>query len=303
MPIESLLAARLAAIAEGAPGIDYDTPYGPGEAAELNVTDQSIPGLHGEIGLRIYRQPNPPAGPMPALVWCHGGGFVFGDLDMPEGDQTSRAVAARTGGTVVSVDYRLVTEDANQYPIPLDDVVAAYAWAVDHAAELGTEPRRIALGGASAGANLVCGATLRLHDTHRAVPPLLLPIYPLVHQQLPPYSEELAAKLADVPPEHLIELPDIADITEFFLGGKEPDAYAFPASAPDLSGYPRTVIVNDEYDTLRASGEAFAEQLQAAGVDVRVVLVPGVFHGHLNLIGYPPAVETFALMAQEVSAL
>jgi acetyl esterase/lipase len=222
---------------------------------------------------------------------------------MPEGDQTSRAVAARTGGTVVSVDYRLVTEDANKYPVPLDDVVAAYTWAVDHAAELGTEPHRIALGGASAGGNLVCGAALRLRDAGGPLPPLLLPIYPIVHQVLPPYSDELTAKLAEAPPDHVIDVPDVASMNDFFLGGGAVEHYAFPALAPDLAGFPRTVIVNDEYDTLRASGEAFGEQLAAAGVDVRVVLVPGVLHGHLNSIGYPPAIETFALMAREVSTL
>lgn len=303
MPIERLLAERLAAIQAGVPGIDYDTPYGPGEQAPLDVSDQDIPGPHGPIGVRVYRQPTPRTEPAPALLWCHGGGFTFGDLEMPEGDQTSRAVAARTGGTVVSVNYRLVTEDANKYPVPLDDVVAAYSWAVDHAAELGTEPHRIALGGASAGGNLVCGAALRLRDASGPLPPLLLPIYPIVHQELPVYSEELTGKLAEAPPDQLIDLPGVASINDFFLGGAAVEHYAFPALAPDLAGFPRTLIVNAEYDTLRASGEAFGGQLAAAGVDVRVVLVPGVLHGHLNLIGYPPAIETYALMAREVSTL
>lgn len=303
MPIERLLAERLAAIQAGVPGIDYDAPYGPGESAPLDVSDQDIPGPHGPIGIRDYRQPASGAGPAPALVWCHGGGFTFGDLDMPEGDQTSRGVAARTGGTVVSVDYRLVTEDANKYPIPLDDVVAAYSWAVGHADQLGTEPHRIALGGASAGGNLVCGAALRLRDAGGPLPPLLLPIYPIVHQELPAFSDELAAKLAEAPRDQVIDLPGVATINDFLLGGAAGDHYAFPALAADLTGFPRTVIVNDEYDTLRASGEAFAEQLAEAGVDVRVELTPGVLHGHLNLVGYPPAVDTFALMAREVSTL
>jgi acetyl esterase len=303
MPLERLLAERLAAIQAGVPGIDYDTPYGPGEPALLDVSDQDIPGPHGPIGIRVYRHPTRGAGPAPALVWCHGGGFAFGDLDMPEADQTSRAVAARTGGTVVSVDYRLVTEDAHMYPIPLDDVVAAYSWAVDHADELGTQPHRIALGGASAGGNLVCGAALRLRDDGGPILPLLLPIYPLVHLDMPACSDELSAKLTEAPPDHVIDLPEVASINDFFLGGARVEHYAFAALAPDLTGFPRTVIVNDEYDTLRASGEAFAEQLAEAGVDVRVELVPGVLHGHLNLIGYPPAIETFDLMAREISTL
>ena len=98
-------------------------------------------------------------------------------------------------------------------------------------------------------------------------------------------------------------LPGVAEINDFLLGGATAEHYAFPALSSDLSGFPRTLIVNDEYDTLRASGEAFGEQLAAAGVDVRVVLVPGVLHGHLNLVGYPPAIETYALMAREISTL
>jgi acetyl esterase/lipase len=124
-----------------------------------------------------------------------------------------------------------------------------------------------------------------------------------VHQELPPFSDELTAKLAEAPPEHVIDLPGVAEINDFLLGGTAAEHYAFPALSSDLSGFPRTLIVNDEYDTLRASGEAFGEQLAAAGVDVRVVLVPGVLHGHLNLVGYPPAIETYALMAREISTL
>jgi acetyl esterase len=303
MPLERLLAERLAAIQAGMPGIDYDTPYGPGESSPLEVRDQDIDGPRGSIGVRIYRQPTPRVEPAPALVWCHGGAFVFGDLDMPEADQTSRAVAARTGGTVISVDYRLVAEGANTYPVPLDDVVAAYAWAVDHAAELGSAPHRVALGGASAGGNLVCGATLRLRDTGGPLPPLLLPMYPIVHPELPPFSDDLSVKLAEVPPEHVFDPPRVIEMNSAYVGASAPDGYAFAGLAADLTGFPRTLIVNDEYDTLRASGEAFAEQLAAAGVDVRVVLVPGVLHGHLNLTGYPPALETFALMAREISSL
>src|SRR6188472_2670313 len=108
MPLERMLSERLAAIQAGTPGVDFDTPYGPGESSPLDVHDLDLPGPHGPIGVRVYRQRPPGASPPPALVWCHGGAFQFGDLDMPEADQTSRAVAARTGGTVVSVDYRLV---------------------------------------------------------------------------------------------------------------------------------------------------------------------------------------------------
>lgn len=305
MPLHPLLAERLAVLTSNDPGgVEYDTPYGAGEATEFDIRNVAAPGPHGDIPVRVYRHLEPPAQPRPALVWCHGGGFTAGSLDMPEGDQTSRAIAARTGGTVVSVDYRLVTDTANKYPVPHDDVNAAYTWAVENAGDLNTERDRIALGGASAGANLISGVALRLRDEGGPVPPLVLPIYPIVHQRLPPFSEELASKLDEVRwTGRLIELPNVADMNAFFLGGREPDAYVAAGEAADLSGYPRTLIINAEYDTLRASGEEFTRRLREDGVEVREEFVPGVLHGHLNLIGFPPALDSFTVMAEEIRRL
>ncbi len=100
------------------------------------------------------------AHPTPALVWAHGGGFVAGDLDMPEADWVARSLAAR-GVTVVSIDYRLAS-DGWRYPTPSNDVLAAWTWTLANTADLGIDPARVSLGGASAGANLVAGAVLRL---------------------------------------------------------------------------------------------------------------------------------------------
>src|ERR687897_3032068 len=85
------------------------------------------------------------------LVWAHGGGFAGGALDMPEADSVAHALTAR-GVTVVSVDYRLAGEGC-RYPAPSDDVLAAWSWALQNSARLRIDPARLALGGASAGAN------------------------------------------------------------------------------------------------------------------------------------------------------
>jgi acetyl esterase/lipase len=108
----------------------------------------------------VYPADAAAARPTPGLVWAHGGGFAAGDLDMPEADWVARSLAAR-GVTVVSVDYRLVG-DGCRYPAPSDDVLAAWRWTLAHADELGLDRDRLAIGGASAGANLVAGAVLRL---------------------------------------------------------------------------------------------------------------------------------------------
>lgn len=117
--------------------------------------------------LRVYPADVATARPTAGLVWAHGGGFAAGDLDMPEADWVARAFAGR-GLTVVSIDYRLVGDGSGRYPAGSDDVLAAWRWTLAHADDLGVDRARLLIGGASAGANLVTGAVLRLlgHPTH-----------------------------------------------------------------------------------------------------------------------------------------
>ena len=107
---------------------------------DVAIRDTELPGPHGPVPVRIY-QPADGGGAQPALVWLHGGAFMFGDLDMPEADRTAREVCARAGAVVVSVDYRLAIGGVH-YPVPLDDCVAAARWVRDHAAELGVDSAR-----------------------------------------------------------------------------------------------------------------------------------------------------------------
>lgn len=251
------------------------TPVDPGEwrVADVDVTEAAALGPHGEVRVRIYRPEGEPEG---WLVWLHGGAWAFGELDMPEADATAREVCARGRRVVVSVDYRLAVGGVH-YPVPLDDVVAAVGWAAEQAGG------PVALGGASAGANLAAGATLRLRDEGRAVPTALLLLYPAVHPVLPTPSDELAAKLATLSPLARFDARIYGPLVENYLGAplSEAPAYAMPASA-HLAGLPPTFLHNAEYDGLRASGEAFALQLERAGVPVHLSCAPGVAHGHLN---------------------
>ncbi len=115
--------------------------------AAVPTRDLTVDGPHGPVPVRVYGDPRSTDGAdRPALLWIHGGAFMFGDLDMPEADWTAREICARTGGVVVSVDYRLAVGGVH-HPVPLDDCVAATRWLRDHAAELGVDagpdlPRR-----------------------------------------------------------------------------------------------------------------------------------------------------------------
>jgi acetyl esterase/lipase len=255
------------------------------EAPDVRVRSDAAPGPHGPVPVRVYDAAGDgaTAGDRPCLVWMHGGAFIAGNLDMPEADWFSRELAQRAGAVIVSVDYRLCN-DGVHYPVPHDDVVAAVRWTRENASELGIDPEQVSVGGASAGANLAAGAALKLRDADGQPPAGLIFVYGVAHAVVPPVSAEHATLIREVPA--MLQFPPEA--TSFFnvnyLGGpvSEGDGYAFPALA-DLRGLCPTLVLNAEYDDLRASGQAFAAALAAAGVDVRQVMLASMLHGFLNL--------------------
>jgi acetyl esterase/lipase len=267
----------------------------------VETSDESIPGPHGPIAVRVYRPPSASQRPRPGLVWVHGGGWVFGDLDMHEADWTAREVCARADAVVVSVDYRLAV-DGVTYPVPHYDVVAGVQWVRENAAELGIEPARITVGGASAGANLAAGAVLRLRDCDNWLPATLVLAYATMHSVSPPLTPALAEAFAPLPRMVRILPEDVAEMTDNYLGGTpDPHGYALPAGAV-LDGLCPTLLLDAEYDDLRASSEAFAATLVEAGVPARHVTVPGVLHGFLNLpSSVEPVDHALAVLAETVT--
>jgi len=283
---------------------EFDSWPDAGPAPDVDVRPATAPGPHGDVPVRIYEPPASVAGDRPALVWVHGGAFLGGDLDMVEADGVAREICARAGAVVVSVDYRLC-HGGITYPVPHDDVVAAIRWVRDGAVALGVDPARIAVGGASAGANLTAGAALRLRDDDGWRPVALLLAYPVAHAVLPPATASLAALMADLP-RMLRFLPeDTQFINANYLGGahSRADGYAMPAHGV-LDGLGPVVVLNAEYDDLRPSGEAFTAALARAGVDVRQVLVRDMPHGFLNrpAAALEPVDRALDLLAEVVAA-
>lgn len=225
----------------------------------------------------------------PALVWAHGGGFAGGDLDMPEAHWVATSLAAR-GITVVSVDYRHAG-GGFRYPVPSDDVLTAWRWTVEHADELGIDPTRIALGGASAGGNLVAGAVLRMlagapPQLAQVLPAGVFLAYPTLLAEQPAPDAALRALLDANPAADRFGPANVRAMYEEYLGGPVDDAPlpAVPgrAEASDLAGFPPVLMINDEADGLRVSGEVFAATLLEAGVPLELATEPGTEHGHLN---------------------
>ena len=266
--------------------------------SDLTIADRTIDGPHGPIPVRLYAPESARAG----FVWLHGGGFAAGDLDMPEADWVCRTLAA-AGIAVVSVDYRLApvpegwdrradeaTLVRKHHPAASDEGVVAFTWATSAADAGETVPwsahLRWALGGASAGGNVATATALRLVHGAGPVPDLLVLAYPTLHAVQPPHSAELTA-LLEANPEHAGFTPEvIAGMYANFIGGAVADAdlYAVPgtATADDLAGFPPTLMVNDELDALRTSGEDFARRLADAGIPIDVSVESGESHGHLN---------------------
>lgn len=230
------------------------------------------------------------AGPLSGvgLLWVHGGGFVIGDLDMPEADAVSRGFAAR-GALVVSVDYRLVADGENTFPAASDDVLRGWNWLVSEAGALGAD--RLFMGGTSAGGNLVAGAVLRMlgHEPAavlKALPAGVFLGYPTLLAVQPAPTLELRAALDARPDDDVFTPAAVLAMYETYLGGDVADAPlpAIPglAAAAKLEGFPPTIMVNCDVDELRMSGEAFAATLADAGVPVDLALQPGTGHGFLN---------------------
>jgi acetyl esterase/lipase len=189
------------------------------------------------------------------------------------------------------------------YPAASDDVIAAFRWALD--SELSPGPW--ALGGASAGANLVAGATLRMLADGAVAPALVFLAYPTLLAVQPEPDAALRAALEADPEADRFGPDAVREMYENYLGGAVDGAPlpAIPglATAEDLAQYPPTLIINGDTDELRVSGEVFAATLAAAGRDIVVVTEPGTVHGHLNRPEEPQAAASLDRVFARLAAL
>jgi acetyl esterase len=260
--------------------------------AGVDVRNLVIDGPHGPIPARAYR------GSVPSgvgLVWVHGGAFVAGDLNMAEAHWVSLELAAR-GVAVLSLDHQKALRGVH-HPVPSDEILAGWRFtAGEHL--LGVPVERLHLGGASAGANLSAGVALRLAAGAEARPASLVLVYPILHSELPAAGPAAAAAAAGLPGELRFDPDFIRAVNLNYVGSADHlvDPVAFPANG-DVRGLPATYIVNAEADDLRSSGEAFADQLSAAGVGVRLEFEPETVHGYLDSPGLPAAVRTIDRIA------
>ena len=248
------------------------------DTSGLEITDAVVPGPEGapDVPVRIYT----PVGEAvrPALLSIHGGGFVLGSMDM---DHAAAVLMAKgADAVVVSVEYRLAPE--HPYPAGLEDCYAALCWLHDHAAELGVDPTRLAVGGQSAGGGLSAGLALLARD--RGGPPLAFQLLgiPELDDRLDTPSMRT---FTDTPMWHR---PNAELSWRYYLGdlagGDDVPAYAAPSRATDLAGLPPAYVTTMEFDPLRDEGILYALGLLQAGVPVELHSFPGTFHGSAMVV-------------------
>jgi acetyl esterase len=239
------------------------------------VEDRLIPGPAGEIRLRLY-WPDA-AGPVPAIVYYHGGGHVIGSLDTH--DFIARNLCAGAGAMVASVDYRMGPE--YKFPAAVDDCFAALQWVHANAASLGADPNRIGVHGDSAGANLAAVAALMARDAGGPKLRLQSLVYPVGDYTLSGASyRKYAQGCGMLTPDsmawfarHYLRSPADAE-----------DWRASPIKAPNFTGVAPAVLVVAECDVLHDDGEGYAAALRQAGVPVEYREYPGMIHGFLGMV-------------------
>lgn len=307
--------ADLQQVVEGPETMSYTTEelLIPGPARAMSVSSDGTPNRVGSLDVPV-RSYIPDEEAWATLVWAHGGSFVHGTLDWPESDWVA-ARFAESGIRVYAVDYVLAS-DRVKAPAPANDVLAVARWASE------STGGPLALGGGSAGAHLASLAAVALGecrstasagetvagsladrevvDTVRAPDGLLL-LYPTLHRQLDE-NPAISAITRSLPDQRRFGPGRVAAMYDMFLGDAA-GTESVPAASADetcVHGYstvprvigeldashlrqlPPTIIMNADADDLRASGERFAEQLDAAGVPVTISLQPGTIHGYMN---------------------
>ncbi|MBC8140347.1 MAG: alpha/beta hydrolase [Armatimonadetes bacterium] len=236
-----------------------------------SVKDIQIPGPGGNITARVYTPAGADASaPLPVLVYFHGGGWVIAGVGAY--DSSARALANAAGAMVVSVGYRYAPE--NPFPAAHEDSYAATQYVMKNAASMGGDPKKVAVGGESAGGNLATAVCLMARDRKGLMPVHQLLVYPVTDTSLAYPSVETYKNAKPLNKAMLV----------WFVGHtvKNPKQLKSPYLAvvknPNVSGLPPATVITAEIDPLLSESKTYADKLQKAGVPVRYKMYNGVTH-------------------------
>jgi acetyl esterase len=240
------------------------------DTAGVWICEEIACGESRPVPVRIYRGGPSPA---PAVIYCHAGAFVLGNLDI---DHRQCVELARGGRcSVVSVDYRLAPE--HPYPAALDDAIAVLSWVTAHAGDLDVDVSRVAVAGSSAGAALA--ACLAQRAAGGSLPPV---VFQMLHQ--PVLDDRVTASKTEFAATPAFDGPAAELMWRHYLGSTAPSADAVPARCSQLAGVAPAFITCSEVDPLRDEALDYAQRLLRAGVATELHVFPGTCHGFDSLL-------------------
>lgn len=254
-------------------------PVPPEEVKQVRDDAISLPGR--SLPIRVYTPKSSSGGPLPALVFDHGGGWVIGNIESH--DPICRVLANRAECLVISVDYRLAPE--HKFPAAVDDAYDALVYIAAHADQFRIDPHRIAVGGDSAGGNLAAVAAIIAKERGTPAIAYQLLLYPSTGYEVAPPSIEENAK------GYLLT----GDMMQWFRKQylNTDDELTHPYFAPvlyhDLTGLPPAFIATAQFDPLRDVGKAYADALRENGISVTHKNFETLIHGFANFHGFVPA--------------
>jgi acetyl esterase/lipase len=244
-------------------------PFPGSEGVERRVA--TVPGWDGDPDVTIHlHTPRGVDGPLPCVVWMHGGGYVFGSAALD--DARFDRWAPLLGCVGVSVEYRLAPD--TPYPGPLHDCYAALTWVHAHADELGVDPARIGIGGQSAGGGLAAALALLARDRGEVPVAFQCLVYPMIDDRLENASHEWPVPIWPPGANRFGWKAYLGDL----LGGDVP-AYAAAARADVVGGLPPTLVVVGALDGFVDEDVHYALRLNRAGVPTELHVYPGACHG------------------------
>lgn len=250
--------------------------FSPPIAKVPNVWNGTIPGPHGDIKVRYYMPLG--NGPFPIFVYCHGGGWVLGNLNTA--DNVARALCHYGQMAVISVDYRLAPE--HKFPVPLEDCYAVCEWASDaeNAKTVRGNVQKLVVGGDSAGGNLAAAVCLKARDENGPRIAQQVLMYPALNAR--DTNTESYRTYGD---QQLLTAADMRWFYDQYVDQEQDriNPYLSPLLAEDHSNLPPALILTAEFDVLRAEGEQYAHALKAAGVDVEHIHAAGLSHAFMTL--------------------
>lgn len=254
--------------------------------ADMKVSkkDMTYPTASGTQAVRLYMpEGTAGAGPLPIIVYYHGGGWVIADIDTYEA--SAMALAKKSGAIVASVEYRRAPE--NKFPAAHQDSFAAYQWVLANAGQFGGDPTRVAVAGESAGGNLATNVAIMARDQKVQAPVHMLIVYPvagtnmttpsyIANQNAMPLSKGAMGWFVD----KVLATPDDAKSPMLNL-----------TTAMDLKGLPPATVITDSIDPLMSEGAMLAEKLKAAGVATTYKNYEGVTHEFFGMGAVVPEAE------------